>query len=71
MVDNHVRWAFVNAPEPYGSERFALVTSSKASEAVMGRVEKGKQNNFSIEKLSAHWKTWDAFCTDLAAFPLD
>jgi hypothetical protein len=29
---------------------------------VMGEVEKGEQNNFSISRLNPYWIMWHSFC---------
>jgi hypothetical protein len=70
ILDKHVRWAFVDARQPHGSARFALITASQACKAVMGEVRSGKQNNFSVARLSPYWATWSTFCKDLSIFLL-
>jgi hypothetical protein len=65
LLETNVRWAFVNATLPSGYARYALLTTSEACNAAMGEVAHGKQNNFSIAKLRAHWTVWPVFCEKL------
>ncbi len=67
-LEMEVRWAFVDATQPRGAPRYALLTCSEARNAAMAGVVRGKQNNFSVAALRAHWTVWPAFCEDLRAF---
>lgn len=68
VLDSHVRWAFADATQPWGTTRYALLTCSEARDAAMGGVARGKQNNFRISALAGHSIYWPAFCEKLVAF---
>ena len=68
ILDNHIRWAFADATRQPGTARYALLTCSEARDATMGSVARGKQNNFRISALEAHFLTWPVFCESLLAF---
>ena len=61
VLDQSVRWAFVDATLPTGTNRYALLNCTNARAAVMGTVTRGKQNNFSIACLSPHLVAWDDY----------
>lgn len=71
IINKHIRWAFVDARQPHGSSRYALITPSQALSVVMGEVKKGKQNNFSVSRLAPHWTSWQVFCEELSNFLLN
>lgn len=71
LLDKHVRWAFVDARQPLGASRYALITPSQACGVVMGEIRRGKQNNFSISRMAPHWMGWNKFCEDLSRFLLN
>lgn len=68
IFDRHVRWAFADATWPPGSTRYALLTCSEARDAAMGHVARGKQNNFRLSALTAHFIAWPVLCENLLAF---
>lgn len=68
LIDQHTRWAFVDATEPFGSARYALITSSQARACAMGVVARGKQNNFRMSALRPHLVSWNRFCGLLRSF---
>ncbi len=63
-----IRWAFADGTREVGSKRYALLTSSQACEAAMGRVGRSKQNNFRLSALRDQWVTWTEFCEKLKLF---
>jgi hypothetical protein len=67
-LDRQVRWAFADATRRPGAPRYALLTCSEARNAAMAGAVRGKQNNFSMSALKAHWIMWTAFCENLRTF---
>jgi len=63
LFDSSVRWVFVDANQPEGTNRYALFTCAEAKEAAMGEVERGKQNNLRVSHLGKYLVNW----TDLGA----
>jgi hypothetical protein len=68
ILDRQVRWAFADATRLPGAPRYALLNCSEARNAAMAGVMRGKQNNFSMSALKAHWTVWPVFCEDLRVF---
>jgi hypothetical protein len=68
IVDEHVRWAFADATQSKGADRYALLNCSEARAAVMGVVAKGKQNNFRLSALKPHFVGWGVFSKRLLEF---
>lgn len=66
--DGMIRWAFVDATKAIGKPRFALLNCTEAKAVVMGRVSRGKQNNFSMASVGLRSVTWPVFCEQLAHF---
>ena len=63
LFDSYIRWAFVDATQPVGVDRYAFLTCSAALAAVMGVVARGTQNNFKLAALRPHFVGWQAFPT--------
>ena len=61
QFDSDIRWAFVDATQPVGVDRYTFLTCSAAWAAVMGVVARGKQNNFKLAALRPHFVGWQAF----------
>ena len=68
LFDLHIRWAFVDATQPVGADRYAFLTCSNARAAVMGVVARGKQNNFKLAALRPHFVGWQAFSEQFLEF---
>lgn len=68
ILDEYVRWAFVDATLPLGTARYALLDCSEAKAAVMGAVAKGKQNYFRLSAVRPHFVGWRVFAEKLVAF---
>jgi len=68
IADALCAWIVADGTRPRGSRRFALITSTQARTAAMGRVARGKQNNFSLSKLAHHFGTWDELSLGLEGF---
>lgn len=68
VLDRFIRWAFVDATRPHGSDRFALMTCREARSAAMGLVAPGKQNNFRMSAIAPHMVAWPLFAEPLVQF---
>ena len=68
LFDSYIRWAFVDATQPVGVDRYAFLTCSDARAAVMGVVARGKQNNFKLAALRSHFVGWRAFSEQFLEF---
>ena len=68
LFDSYIRWAFVDATQPVGVDRYAFLTCSDARAAVMGVVARGKQNNFKLAALRPHFVGWRAFSEQFLEF---
>jgi hypothetical protein len=68
VLDEFVRWAFVDATRPHGSDRYALLTCREAKSAAMGSIASGKQNNFRMSAITPHLVTWPVFSERLVEF---
>ena len=68
LFDSYIRWAFVDATQPVGTDRYAFLTCSDARAAVMRVVARGKQNNFKLAALGPHFVGWRAFSEQFLEF---
>ena len=68
LFDSYIRWAFVDATPPVGTDRYAFLTCSDVRATVMGVVARGKQNNFKLAALRPHFVGWQAFSEQFLAF---
>ena len=68
LFDSYIRWAFVDATQPVGVDRYAFLTCSAALAAVMGVVARGTQNNFTLATLRPHFVGWQAFSEQFLEF---
>lgn len=65
-----VRWCFADLTLPAGTSRYSSITCAEAKQAAMGKIAKGKQNNFRIKDALAHPLTWDELLGNLERFLL-
>lgn len=65
-----VRWCFADLTLPAGTSRYSPITCAEAKQAAMGKIAKGKQNNFRIKDALAHPLTWDELLGNLERFLL-
>lgn len=70
LLDQNVRWVLADATLPQGASRYACFDCTAASQAAMGGVARGKQNNFSLSALKPRMTTWGSFCELVEAFLL-
>lgn len=68
VLDQCVRWAFADATQMAGANRYAFLNCSEARAAVMGVVARGKQNNFKLSALRPHFVGWHQFVESVLRF---
>lgn len=71
LFDSSIRWVFVDATQPPGTRRYALLTCATAKKAAMGSsVARGKQNNLRISAMSKSLVDWLQLREDVGGFLL-
>jgi len=69
LFDSVVRWAYVDATQAHGAERYGLFTCGGVKKAVMGdAVARGKQNNLRVSALRPSLVGWTEFCRQVRNF---
>lgn len=68
QFDKSIRWILGDSSRPMGTPRYALFTCLQASEAAMGGVHPGKQNNFRLPAFHDLWATWPNFLVAIEEF---
>jgi hypothetical protein len=58
FFNKFLRWIALGLTIPNNRRYMFIIDNFIAKESAMGRVEKGKQNNFNIKKLRAYAITW-------------
>lgn len=73
ILNSSVLWLLGLGDEikPKGSSRFAIFSCTDAQKAAMGKVERGKQNNFKISFLTDRLISWAQAKIELRRFLLD
>ncbi len=69
---NHcISWVFGDKTKPLGTERFVLLDNVQAKKCAANGVKRGKQNNFTISKISANLVSWSDLSQKIKNYLLD
>jgi len=68
LVEPFVRWALVDALQPAGNKRYALLDSIVARAGAMGDIKAGKQNNFRVSAFQPYLTDWNEFLVSLEQY---
>jgi len=67
-ADQSCHWIIADATKERGTPRFWTLTNLEARGAAMKSVERGKQNNLSMNRMPGHALTWCDLMKELKAF---
>lgn len=68
VCDEFMRWIFVDGTVQAGKRRFAFFGTRDAKNAVMGKVQRGKQNNLRVSDLRKNVISWNELLEQLEQF---
>jgi hypothetical protein len=68
ICDELIRWIFVDGTIQVGKRRFAFFGMRVAKNSVMGRVQRGKQNNLRVSDLRKNLISWNELLGHLEQF---
>jgi hypothetical protein len=68
VCEEFMRWIFVDGTIQAGKRRYALFGMRDAKKAVMGKVERGKQNNLRVTDLRKNLISWNGLLKQLEQF---
>ena len=68
LANQFIRWLLVDGTKAKGDRRFIIFDNIQAKNAAMGKVRRGKQNNFRMKTLVNNATTWDNFLKELEDF---
>jgi hypothetical protein len=68
VCDDLIRWIFVDGTIQAGKRRFAFFGTRVAKNSVMGKVQRGKQNNLRVSDMRRNLVSWNELLGQLEQF---
>jgi hypothetical protein len=70
LLDASVRWILANAEKRRGEKRYAIFDCTKAKQAIIGDVARGRHNNLRVSDFNQSLITWKQLCIQIEQFVL-
>jgi hypothetical protein len=68
MASETFRWILVDITKPKGNRRYTIFTTDQAKEALMGGLNKKKQNSIKLGSVMTFPLTWDELSEKVSSF---